>query len=147
MNANGIIGWLERDGARWVSVHPLEPGTWTFHCRGKNMLYPKLDVVVVDGETTELECVAHIGHPIDVTVQLPATGWERVRLRLVHSEHGNLHETDWKERSATPSTTFEVTVPIGSVRVEVETDTGLRGTRDVTATVKERLQDIEIDLR
>ncbi|MEM9378955.1 MAG: sigma-70 family RNA polymerase sigma factor [Planctomycetota bacterium] len=144
---HGAVVHLERAEDRWVSTELLEPGTWTFRAEGERTLYPTIECEVSDGETTELDCLARLGHDVRVRVLLPETGWERARVTLGHADDGLVHRTDWHARGDGADPTFELTLPIGASRISVETEDGVRAEVQRETELMERPGAFEIDAR
>ncbi|MEM9802252.1 MAG: sigma-70 family RNA polymerase sigma factor [Planctomycetota bacterium] len=147
VHENGHLVWLELDEGRWVSRELLESGTWTLRAEGERTLYPTIEFEVVDGETTELECLARFGHEVQARVQMPDEGWERVRIAMGHVDDGLVHRTEWRSRGDEGAGVFELTLPVGEVRIAVEVESGVLVEERREVVLMELPPDVLIDAR
>lgn len=127
-NSVGGEEWLGREGDVWASDTPIEPGTWRVEfVHAKILIARPLEVEVTDGETAVAALVADLGRKVTVKLTLPTeASWSELTVKAHWPDGAVAMESEpvvREDLTTQGRATVRMMVPLGSVRILVESDT------------------------
>ncbi len=128
--------WLKWSDGAWRHRGTLEPGLWRVMIFAEQLILPGREVTVEPGALGRFDIDVAPGRRVDVRVEMPvdSAAWSEVKIVIRDGEDRVIYDGPAMPRAAleSPTATNVVwTVPMGTIRISVTTDTGVGAEQSV----------------